>query len=69
LRRPLVQRWRSKAREPAFRAALVANLAAHPEWDPVLFPEKYIKKPLPVRRDPVAATHAASAAASSTSTH
>ena len=45
LRRPLVQRWRAKARNPAFRAALVAGLASHPEWDPILFPEKYIKKP------------------------
>jgi len=46
LRRPLVQRWRAKARNPAFRAALVAGLASHPEWDPVLFPEKYKKKPV-----------------------
>lgn len=45
LRRPLVQRWRVKARNPAFRAALVAGLASHPEWDPILFPEKYQKKP------------------------
>lgn len=44
LRRPLVQRWKAKAREPAFRAALVSNLAAHPEWDPILFPEKYLPK-------------------------
>jgi len=45
LRRPLVQRWKSKARNPAFRAALIAGLASHPEWDPVLFPEKYKGKP------------------------
>jgi hypothetical protein len=44
LRKPLVQRWRVKARNPAFRAALIANLRAHPEWDPILFPEKYVKK-------------------------
>jgi hypothetical protein len=44
LRKPLVQRWRAKAREPAFRAALVSNLKAHPEWDPILFPEKYLPK-------------------------
>jgi hypothetical protein len=44
LRRPFVQRWRGKARNPAFRAALVAGLASHPEWDPILFPEKYKKK-------------------------
>ena len=45
LRRPLVQRWRTKAKNPAFRAALIAGLASHPEWDPILFPEKYKKKP------------------------
>ena len=45
VRRPLMQRWRSKAQEPAFRAALVSHLNAHPEWDPILFPEKYKPKP------------------------
>jgi len=45
LRRPLVQRWRTKAKDPAFRAALIAGLASHPEWDPILFPEKYKRKP------------------------
>lgn len=47
VRRPLMQRWRGKAREPAFRNALVANLSAHPEWDPILFPEKYKPKDPP----------------------
>lgn len=50
VRRPLMQRWRAKSGEPAFRAALVANLATHPEWDPILFPEKYKPKdPVPPR--------------------
>lgn len=50
VRRPLMQRWRVKAREPAFRTALITNLSAHPEWDPILFPEKYKpKEPPPVR--------------------
>jgi len=44
VRRPLVQRWRAKARDAAFRAALIAHLSQHPEWDPVLFPEKYLPK-------------------------
>jgi hypothetical protein len=44
VRRPLVQRWRVKARDAAFRASLVAHLSQHPEWDPVLFPEKYLPK-------------------------
>lgn len=50
VRRPLVQRWRAKARDAAFRSALVANLSAHPEWDPILFPEKYLPKDPPHRR-------------------
>ena len=45
VRRQFVQRWRPKTRDSAFRAGLVANLAAHPEWDPILFPEKYQPKP------------------------
>lgn len=57
VRRPLMQRWRSKVRESTFRAALVANLRAHPEWDPILFPEKYKPKdpPRPVIRPASAA--------------
>lgn len=44
LRREFVRRWRVRAADAAFRAALVANLRAHPEWDPVLFPEKYLPR-------------------------
>ncbi len=44
VRRHLLPRWRGRIADPAFRAALVANLRAHPEWDPVLFPEKYKPK-------------------------
>jgi len=43
IRRPLVPRFQSRASDPAFRSALVANLRFHPEWDPVLYPEKYEK--------------------------
>ena len=43
-RRPMLPRFKSRAAEPAFRDALVANLRFHPEWDPVLFPEKYLPK-------------------------
>ena len=64
VRRPLMQRWRGKAREPVFRAALVANLSAHPEWDPILFPEKYLPKDSPGWRAAHAVGRAASAAAS-----
>jgi hypothetical protein len=44
IRRPMLARFQSRAAEPAFRAALVANLKSHPEWDPILFPEKYLPK-------------------------
>lgn len=47
LRRAAMPRWRPLTRNPAFRNALVANMAAHPEWDRVLFPEKYLPKPNP----------------------
>ena len=44
IRRPMLARFQPRAADPAFRAALVANLRFHPEWDPVLFPEKYLPK-------------------------
>ena len=44
-----------------FRTSLVAELRAHPEWDRVLFPEKYRPKPVVVAAKRVAP--AASAAA------
>jgi hypothetical protein len=47
LRRPLMQRLRLRARDAEFRAALIANMRFHPEWDRILFPEKYQPKPPP----------------------
>jgi hypothetical protein len=47
LRPAFVQRWTAKARDPGFRSALIADLRNHPEWDRVLFPEKYLPKPKP----------------------
>jgi hypothetical protein len=44
IRRGMPARFQSRAADPAFRAALVANLRFHPEWDPILFPEKYLPK-------------------------
>jgi hypothetical protein len=41
LRNALLARWKGRARDPQFRAALRQNLRAHPEWDRVLFPDKY----------------------------
>lgn len=40
VRRPLVERFAPRASDPAFRSALVSNLRFHPEWDPILYPEK-----------------------------
>lgn len=43
--RPLfVTRWKALAQAPDFRKPLAANLRAHPEWDRVLYPEKYLPK-------------------------
>lgn len=42
VRRVRVPLMRSRASAPDFRASVVANLRAHPEWDPILFPEKYL---------------------------
>ena len=47
LRASFVARWRALADEPGFRQGLISNLRAHPEWDRVLFPEKYLPKPSP----------------------
>src|SRR6185436_14823101 len=41
IRKFLVPRWQGKARDLEFRKALIANLKDHPEWDRILFPEKY----------------------------
>jgi hypothetical protein len=45
VRRQFVRAWRARAEDPAFRTELIARLSLHPEWDPVLFPEKYLPKP------------------------
>jgi hypothetical protein len=44
VRSALMDRWRIRAGDPAFRAALIQNMRSHPEWDRVLFPEKYRPK-------------------------
>lgn len=47
LRRLFVARWRAKAHVPEFRKGLQADLEAHPEWDRILNPEKYLPKTPP----------------------
>ena len=44
VRRPMPARFRALAENPKFRDALIANLRSHPEWDRILFPEKYEPK-------------------------
>jgi hypothetical protein len=44
LRVPMLPRWRVRLRDKAFRDAVIARMAAHPEWDPVVFPDKYAPK-------------------------
>lgn len=63
IRKPFVQRWKAKAFKDAnFKSGIVANMASHPEWDPVLFPEKYLPK------EPPSATTLAPGQAPSTTT-
>jgi hypothetical protein len=54
LRRPLMQRLRGRLQDPEFRRAVITNMRFHPEWDRIVFPEKYLPKPKPVP-DPAAA--------------
>ncbi len=41
IRRQFVATWRRRAREGEFRDSLDRQMQLHPEWDPVLHPEKY----------------------------
>lgn len=62
LRALAVVRFKPRAAEPSFRAGLVAELKSHPEWDRVLFPEKYRPRPVTVaRREAPAASQPAPA--------
>ena len=44
IRRGFVKRFEARSKDPEFRRKLVENLREHPEWDRVLFPEKYETK-------------------------
>jgi hypothetical protein len=40
-RHSFVERFRSRLKDPEFRRGVEAHLNVHPEWDPILHPEKY----------------------------
>ncbi|MDP9901024.1 hypothetical protein [Variovorax ginsengisoli] len=40
LRRAYLARWRPLTKDAEFRRGLVADMKAHPEWEPVLFPPR-----------------------------
>jgi len=43
VRRDFARRFAPLLREPGFRAALAARLRSHPEWERVLYPERFAK--------------------------
>ena len=45
LRPAFVARWKALVQNPAFREGVAANMRAHPEWDRIVYPEKYLPKP------------------------
>lgn len=60
IRLALSKQWRPRAADRAFRADVAANLAAHTEWERVLYPKRFMTKPA----QRVAAKPATSAATS-----
>ena len=42
IRRPLVARFESRVSDPKFYSAVHDNLRFHPEWDPIVHPEKHL---------------------------
>ncbi len=40
-KKTFVERFRPRIKDPEFRTQMEAHLREHPEWDPVLHPEKY----------------------------
>src|SRR6266581_4302807 len=44
IRRNFVKRFEGRSKDSEFRRKLIENLREHPEWDKVLFPEKYAPK-------------------------
>jgi len=44
IRRTFVKRFEGRSKDSEFRGKLIENLREHPEWDRVLYPEKYEPK-------------------------
>jgi len=47
VRLALSKQWRPRAADRAFRAEVATNLAAHTEWERVLYPKRFLPKPTP----------------------
>lgn len=42
LRRGFTRRFRDRSRDTAFRQALAERIRDHPDWEPILFPERFL---------------------------
>ncbi len=65
IRVPLIESWRVRLSDKEFHAAVLANLARHPEWQVLVLPppkKKPVPRPLPAPRAAEPVTPAASAA-------
>ena len=47
IRLALSRQWRPRVADRAFRSEVAANLAAHTEWERVLYPKRFLPKPAP----------------------
>ncbi len=47
IRVPLIESWRARLSDKEFHAAVLANLARHPEWQVLVVPPPPKKKPVP----------------------
>jgi hypothetical protein len=45
LRREFPRRFTPLLREPGFRAAVASHLSSHPEWERILYPERFVVRP------------------------
>jgi hypothetical protein len=60
IRRQFVATWRRRIREAQFRDSLDRQMQLHPEWDPILHPEKYEPPEQVEATHPIPATRSAS---------